>query len=256
MFAARFKRLSADLLDIHFVAKGISEHMATVLVLHFMWLTGMVSFVRRAEVNQLVQAARGRKHLHAHLHRFGLGRRQKGRNEHQRRGVCEGKPFVESAVTRADGYCFLPRRGGVVCHVGARMSSQGLTPMQFDFGDVMDLAFGIDVSRALVIAQRQGLGKMRHVEVHHQWVQGKSKNGEVIAFKADGEDNTADAFNRVLKVEEFERLIVRMNVEAGNDKASTAFEANNLANDSWIGIGDDLVRRHFGARGGTHAIAS
>ena len=53
-----------------------------------------------------------------------------------------------------------------------------------------------DSSAAKGIAQRTGLGKVRHIEVNQLWVQEKVRDGTLEICKVKGVDNLADALTK------------------------------------------------------------
>ena len=64
-----------------------------------------------------------------------------------------------------------------------------------------------DSSAAKGIANRNGLGKVRHVEVAQLWVQQKVRLGEIVFDKVDGKDNLADALTKYVGREDLEKHI-------------------------------------------------
>ena len=55
-----------------------------------------------------------------------------------------------------------------------------------------------DSSAAKGIAERTGLGKVRHIEVNQLWLQEKVYNGDIIVEKVGTDDNLADALTKPL----------------------------------------------------------
>ena len=55
-----------------------------------------------------------------------------------------------------------------------------------------------DASAVLGIAQRRGVGKVRHVEVHQLWLQDRVSQGDLKVRKIDGTKNPADAVTKHL----------------------------------------------------------
>ena len=54
----------------------------------------------------------------------------------------------------------------------------GLVSLAADFGYDLQSIVNSDASAALAIAQRQGLGKLRHIRVQWLWIQEQVKDGE------------------------------------------------------------------------------
>ena len=55
-----------------------------------------------------------------------------------------------------------------------------------------------DASAALGIVNRQGLGKLRHINVRYLWLQEKVRNKDMNVLKVPGSDNPADLFTKHL----------------------------------------------------------
>ena len=67
-----------------------------------------------------------------------------------------------------------------------------------DLGVPMGIVVYSDASAALGIAQRRGVGKVRHVEVHQLWLQDRVAQGDLKVRKIDGTKNPADAVTKYL----------------------------------------------------------
>ena len=55
-----------------------------------------------------------------------------------------------------------------------------------------------DASAAIGIANRVGIGKVRHIEVNQLWLQDKVYSGEIGILKVKSEENMADALTKAL----------------------------------------------------------
>ena len=53
-----------------------------------------------------------------------------------------------------------------------------------------------DASAAIGIANRIGIGKIRHIETSQLWLQQKVLEGKLVVSKVKGEDNLADALTK------------------------------------------------------------
>ena len=53
-----------------------------------------------------------------------------------------------------------------------------------------------DASAAIGIANRIGIGKIRHIETNQLWLQQKVLEGKLVVSKVKGEDNLADALTK------------------------------------------------------------
>ena len=91
----------------------------------------------------------------------------------------------------------------------------GLKSMAEDFGDEVAGAIWSDATAAIAIAQRGGLGKLRHIQTQHLWMQERVANKEVSISKVLGTENPADLLTKHLPREtmakhiEFSGLIIK-----------------------------------------------
>ena len=53
-----------------------------------------------------------------------------------------------------------------------------------------------DASAAIAIANRRGLGKVRHIEVCQLWLQDKVRRGDIKVVKVGTHENIADALTK------------------------------------------------------------
>ena len=84
-----------------------------------------------------------------------------------------------------------------------------------DFGITFQATVHTDVSAALAIAQRHGLGKLRHIAVHWLWVQEHAKRGSI-----ETKHLPVDEVHELLDVMAFEVCIGR------SEKALTIIHVN------------------------------
>ena len=79
-----------------------------------------------------------------------------------------------------------------------RGSGQGLgyQSLLADLGIAIPLRVWTDSSAAIGICNRQGLGKLRHLDTHTLWVQQAVRLGRVDLRKVAGEENPADLFTK------------------------------------------------------------
>ena len=66
-----------------------------------------------------------------------------------------------------------------------------------------------DASAAIGIAQRRGVGKVRHIEVHQLWLQDRVSRGDLRIRKVDGNKNPADALTKHV---EGNKVCIHMNL--------------------------------------------
>ena len=74
----------------------------------------------------------------------------------------------------------------------------GIQSMITEMGRELQLVLACDSSAALGVAQRQGLGKLRHLDVALLWLQGFVEKGKIQMKKIGGTSNPADLFTKLL----------------------------------------------------------
>ncbi len=65
-----------------------------------------------------------------------------------------------------------------------------------DLGYELPVVVFTDSSAAMGICNRQGLGKLRHLDTHSLWVQQAVRTGRISVRKVKGTDNPADLFTK------------------------------------------------------------
>ena len=85
--------------------------------------------------------------------------------------------------------------------------SLGARTLLEDLGSRTTVSTYIDSSAALALTQRTGLGKAKHIEVQHLWVQEGVKSGRFTCTKWPGEENPADIGTKALGPERITYLM-------------------------------------------------
>ena len=68
--------------------------------------------------------------------------------------------------------------------------------MMNDVGISSNVKIITDATAARGMAQRKGLGAVRHVEVHQLWIQDKVQSKEICVEKVGGKSNLADGLTK------------------------------------------------------------
>ena len=74
----------------------------------------------------------------------------------------------------------------------------GHQSLMADLGLKLPVRVWTDLSAAIGISTRSGLGKLRHLETHTLWVQEKVRTGATSVRKVRGDVNPADLFTKHL----------------------------------------------------------
>ena len=83
----------------------------------------------------------------------------------------------------------------------------GLQTLARDLGWSLGLRLFVDSSAAKAIASRKGLGKVRHLEVRHLWLQQAVLDKKVVLRKVDGKRNPSDIVTKGLGIADFEKML-------------------------------------------------
>ena len=76
-----------------------------------------------------------------------------------------------------------------------------------DLGWKANLQICMDAEAARAIASRQGIGKVRHLEVRYLWLQDQVRRGEVKLVKVWGKENPADVLTKPMSFGDAIRLL-------------------------------------------------
>jgi len=90
--------------------------------------------------------------------------------------------------------------------------AMGIQSLLKDMGVNVNIVLNIDAKATQGILHRQGLGKMKHIEVQHLWLQSVVKNGKVIVQKIDTKYNPADIGTKALDGERIKLLMHILNM--------------------------------------------
>jgi hypothetical protein len=72
----------------------------------------------------------------------------------------------------------------------------GLRSVLGDFGIDVAIKINTDASAAKGMANRKGLGKVRHIAVNQLWIQDRVSRGDLIIAKVNGKENLADILTK------------------------------------------------------------
>lgn len=98
----------------------------------------------------------------------------------------------------------------------------GLSAMARDYGEEKRPLIHIDASAAIGIAQRKGLGRVRHIDTQTLWVQEAVRSKRVGLEKVEGTQNPADMMTKALGREPLDYLLRRMGLVRAEGRSSIA----------------------------------
>ena len=78
----------------------------------------------------------------------------------------------------------------------------GIRSLLGDFGIDLALKVNTDASAAKGMANRRGLGKVRHIAVNQLWIQDRVAKGDLVICKVNGKENLADILTKHVNSED------------------------------------------------------
>ena len=87
--------------------------------------------------------------------------------------------------------------------------------VEVGFSDLENIVhIGTDSSAVKSFVGRQGLGKMKHLEIRDLWLQKEVNEGKVVVHKVLGTENLSDLGTKILNAAEISERLEGMNLEA------------------------------------------
>ena len=108
----------------------------------------------------------------------------------------------------------------------------GLRSIAEDLGLKLHLRLSTDVTAAIGMCRRLGVGKVRHLDTALLWVQEKVRNGEVEVTKIPGPENPGDALTKYLQAPDLRAHVARMNLVVEEGRASSAPQLTTMLQES------------------------
>ena len=116
----------------------------------------------------------------------------------------------------------------------------GIVSLMKDFGKEAKIRLHIDSSAAKGILERQGLHKVRHLDVDMLWMQGHVAKEAFTVFKVPGEKNNSDLMTKHLGQELMRKHLNNMNIFHRSGRAESAAQLHTVeegdkgrGGDSW-----------------------
>ena len=106
--------------------------------------------------------------------------------------------------------------------VKAASEALGLQAMARDFGTELAPWMYVDATAAMGVAQRVGLGKLRHLDTQSLWLQQAIRQKRIGLSKVLGTVNPADLMTKYTDSSTLERLLVIMSLERREGRAEIA----------------------------------
>ena len=108
--------------------------------------------------------------------------------------------------------------------VSAASEGLGLAAMIQDYGRIVEPHLKVDATAAIGIAQRKGLGKLRHLDTQSLWIQDAVRRRRVRLEKVLGTEKPSDLPTKHLDAKTIEKYMTKTGVVALEGRAGTAPE--------------------------------
>ena len=105
--------------------------------------------------------------------------------------------------------------------------TKGLMSMMSELGYAVQGRVISDASAALGIAHRQGLGKVRHIDVQYLWIQDEIREKRLSLDKVHTNENPADMITKASKAETLHYHYTNLGLRSETSRAKTAPRLQN-----------------------------
>ena len=98
----------------------------------------------------------------------------------------------------------------------------GTRAMGQDFGLDLRPHLYVDASAAICIAQRKGLGKVRHLDTQSLWIQDALREKRLHLHKVPGAENPGDMMTKALDAKTLDKLVEKVGMLQLEGRAKSA----------------------------------
>lgn len=119
---------------------------------------------------------------------------------------------------------------GLYASLKARCQAIDIQRMASDFGIEFKVIVHIDASAALAISNKMGLGKLRHTQAQHLFIQHQICGGRPETKTGLGKLNPADMFTTLLSAHEIHNHLEALGFEPRSDKCKAALDTGRASN--------------------------
>ena len=133
-----------------------------------------------------------------------------------------GKHLLKSCSRTQSNIALSSAEAEMYSFVTAASAAIGLKSMLRDFGIEAEAHLQVDASAAIGIAQRKGLGKVRHLDCQALWIQDAVRQRRVHLEKVLGTENPADLMTKYLDQASMDKMLAKMGVSMADGRAASA----------------------------------
>ena len=213
MIVARLNYLALDRPDIQYATKEACKHMAEPHMHHWDLLKRIARYLISApRVIQKYKWQTVLKTASGHSNSDWVGEQKSPKS--MSGGVCRVGPYVIKTWSSTQRVIALSSaEAELYSLLKCACQTLGIVNLVLDFGLHLQATVHTDASAALAIANRQGLGKLRHIDMQWLWLQEKVKSGDALAREVAGKKNPSDLTTKHLPSEEIMKHLESMSFE-------------------------------------------
>ena len=112
--------------------------------------------------------------------------------------VALGSHIIKSWSTTQGSIALSSGEAELYAIVEGAAKAMGVQSTMTDMGSTIDIQLYTDSSAAKGVVQRNGVGKIRHLQTKYLWVQAALKDKKFEVFKIEGKKNSADVATKHL----------------------------------------------------------
>ena len=120
----------------------------------------------------------------------------------------------------------------LIAVVRAACEGLGMIALADDFGIELQVRLHIDASAALGILQRQGVGRVRHLDVGVLWLQEQQLKRLIELTKVSGTQNPADLMTKNLAKEQIDQYTKMLGFEFTGGRSETTAKLHSFMSES------------------------
>ena len=221
---ARMNHLGQDRSDIQFAVKDLGKEMSSPTDTSWLKLKRLVRYLKgapRARIRYAYQNKPREITVWADSDFAGCEQSRKSTSA----GVVQfGNHIIKSWSTSQAVIALSSGEAEYYALVKAASVSIGMESLLGDLGHKFEerIAVKSDASAAIGIANRIGVGKVRHIEVNQLWLQEMVSGGRIRIDKVWSEENLADALTKGVDAQAIAMHLSGVNVEIRNDRHPNA----------------------------------
>jgi len=240
--AARCNFLGLDRPDVQFAAKEISRNMAKPQECHVSALKRLGRYLKqhpRAAFKFKFQTMPKTIRVFCDSNYAGC---LKTRKSTQGGIIMHGMHCIKSWSTTQAIIALSSAEAEYYGIVKAASQGLGIKSLCRDFERVVDLEVHTDASAARSIANRHGLGKVRHIDTHYLWVQQRVARGDFKVAKVWGKENPADLLTKFLDSESIKKCMCLFGIQFLSGRSAEAPQLSAVAEGSRFAVARAHVR--------------